>query len=267
LCVHFQIKKHAFDAVLVGTCAILQSVVITLDARGYYSEQWESCVHFLMAFRLLTLPAIKTWLYSLYQLNKMLLNTYWAIIFNLILLITLISYSFASIGNLAFCGKLDGDPGYIDSEATFDTLTRSMVSMFQIFSTNNWNDVMFGVANKTNLWSTVFFITYFIAINIVVVNLFVALICDMISAHWRRGNEGEESRQDLMEKLRQTQRGQGFFGGFAQVAKVLMAENEEKQPSGLTSAAPPPLSAMKRRSLVNLFDNQNEANLSTRIST
>jgi len=150
--VSFVIK---FDAVVIFTSAAFQILTILLDSfAGFYSTQLEACVHMIMVFRIFTLEGFQRWFHRLYELNKVLVDTYWQIIFNLLLLITVISYSFAAIGNLAFCGVLDGntEPEYTDPQATFNTMPRSMASVFQIFSTNNWNDIMFPIANQTNLW-------------------------------------------------------------------------------------------------------------------
>jgi len=257
-------RKEMFDACTVSVCTVLQIVVVVVQhTAGVYSYEIESLVHMLLVLRVLTLDSFRLWLFSLYRLFFVLAGTYWRVILNLVLLMTLISYSFASLGNLAFCGVLDSSdlPGDLDGDyretrvrQSFDTLAMSMMTMFQVFTSNNWNDIMFAVENATNLASTLFFISFFICINICIVNLFVALIADMVTAHWRQGKQGDSEREMLFERLsthQNTTKG-GLFDGVQTASQAL--NNTDRKHCGLGSHGKTyDFSSIRKRSLVRLL--------------
>jgi len=83
--------------------------------------------------------------------------------------------------------------------------------------------------------SSLFFITFYIVVNVVIVNLFVALIADMVTAHWRQGNQTEKEQKKVLRKLKRQQT-KGFFRGIQAVTQALLvtSQNGERHPMSLS---------------------------------
>mmetsp|Transcript_14911 Transcript_14911/g.2500 ORF Transcript_14911/g.2500 Transcript_14911/m.2500 type:complete len:171 (+) Transcript_14911:207-719(+) len=91
------------------------------------------------------------------------------------LLCFLCMFIYALIGMRLFGGKMKDEDGN-HSRANFDTLFWSLITIFQIITGENWNEVMFsGVAN-TNWLSTLYFLSLLVIGNYVLFNLFLAIL-------------------------------------------------------------------------------------------
>mmetsp|Transcript_3036 Transcript_3036/g.4654 ORF Transcript_3036/g.4654 Transcript_3036/m.4654 type:complete len:215 (+) Transcript_3036:320-964(+) len=180
------------------------------------------------------MKSVRGWVSRMYKLSTVLSGTYIRIVVSFLLLIALLSYSFASFGRILYCGTLPS-PSRDTGRASFDTTAKSVMTMFQIFTTNNWSDIMFAVINETNIGSSLFFITFYIVVNVVIVNLFVALIADMVTAHWRQGNQTEKEQKKVLRKLKRQQT-KGFFRGIQAVTQALLvtSQNGERHPMSLS---------------------------------
>lgn len=220
----------AFNMYVVGTAFAAQMLMIGLDEQaGIRSDSWETLVHLILLGRVFSIAAIQKWAVRLYHLNKVLGN-YWALVLSFLILMALVTCSFAALGLLMFNGSLDGAQNERAGRSTFNSMSNSMLCMLQIFATNNWNEIMFAVSNNTGLWACIFFIAYFVLTNIIIVNLFVALIADMVTAHWRQGKQSQVQRQKVLQKLKGL-RTKGFFRGVQMAAKTLMGNETKRKDS------------------------------------
>mmetsp|Transcript_4428 Transcript_4428/g.10420 ORF Transcript_4428/g.10420 Transcript_4428/m.10420 type:complete len:181 (-) Transcript_4428:148-690(-) len=59
---------------------------------------------------------------------------------------------------------------------SFDGFWPAMLSLFQITTTNNWNDVMFTVLPDTRLQYSLFFISFYFIVCMVILNVVTTLI-------------------------------------------------------------------------------------------
>lgn len=105
-------------------------------------------------------------------------------IFNLIVFFFLMSY----LGSIVACEMLRGLIGLEDSQgetnySPFFDLANSFVALYTISSTENWTDIMYaaveGASNDfTRMCYGLFFVSWFILSNFIVLNMFVAVITE-----------------------------------------------------------------------------------------
>jgi len=97
-------------------------------------------------------------------------------------------YVFSVIGeavigdSLGAIDALPGSPmngGYGDM-TNFSTLGVSMVSMFQVIVGNNWNDILYTAMAAKGKGMAVFFIVYYILVQLVLMNIFIAIVVDRV---------------------------------------------------------------------------------------
>eukprot|EP00468_Gymnochlora_sp_CCMP2014_P012962 CAMPEP_0167750866 /NCGR_PEP_ID=MMETSP0110_2-20121227/6230_1 /TAXON_ID=629695 /ORGANISM="Gymnochlora sp., Strain CCMP2014" /LENGTH=1030 /DNA_ID=CAMNT_0007636237 /DNA_START=120 /DNA_END=3212 /DNA_ORIENTATION=+ len=93
----------------------------------------------------------------------------------LLVLLLVVFYVFVVIGMQLFSYRAVGKKPYQEIES-FDTFWKSMLSLFQVTTTNNWNDVMFTVLPETHLWYSMFFISFYFLVCMVVLNVVSTLI-------------------------------------------------------------------------------------------
>jgi hypothetical protein len=88
----------------------------------------------------------------------------------------------ALAGMSLFAGKLDNESFvYGSSRANYDTLFISLVTTFQIVSGENWNDVMFRAMEFNETLGGVYFVTVYGIGNLIVLNLFLAILLENFS--------------------------------------------------------------------------------------
>eukprot|EP00467_Chlorarachnion_reptans_P004554 CAMPEP_0114493652 /NCGR_PEP_ID=MMETSP0109-20121206/4221_1 /TAXON_ID=29199 /ORGANISM="Chlorarachnion reptans, Strain CCCM449" /LENGTH=486 /DNA_ID=CAMNT_0001670613 /DNA_START=242 /DNA_END=1703 /DNA_ORIENTATION=+ len=90
-------------------------------------------------------------------------------------LLLVIFYIFVVIGMQTFSYRAVGKSPYQKIES-FDGFWPAMLSLFQITTTNNWNDVMFTVLPDTRLQYSLFFISFYFIVCMVILNVVTTLI-------------------------------------------------------------------------------------------
>jgi voltage-gated sodium channel len=112
------------------------------------------------------------------------------IILELLSLMLIVTYIFAIIGMEIFSHEsLDIPPhSYIES---FDTFPKAMLSLFQISTTNNWQEVMYPAVDDTSIYHSLYFLLYFFIICIVILNILATLIIAAYSKITQQANNSE----------------------------------------------------------------------------
>ncbi|XP_071834733.1 uncharacterized protein [Apostichopus japonicus] len=112
---------------------------------------------------------------------------------DLIILILIIGYFYAVLGWESFSHikpnlSYEADHYNYECGLGFDTFACSLLIVFQIVTTSNWHEIMNSAMLSTSSWSCIYFVTCFLVINMVVMNLFVAIA---IEAFNKLGKEKE----------------------------------------------------------------------------
>ncbi|XP_033096631.1 uncharacterized protein LOC117100901 isoform X2 [Anneissia japonica] len=134
--------------------------------------------------------------FNLYQTKKLITlftTRIFPVMFDLIVLVFIIIYFYAIIGFESFSGRTR-NPLYSSSHYDyccglgFDTFSCALLVIFQIVTTSNWHEIMNSVMKSTSDFTCIYFVTCYIVINLVVMNLFVAIA---IEAFNKLGTEKE----------------------------------------------------------------------------
>lgn len=140
------------------------------------------CVRLLRIFKV-----TKYWL-SLRSLVASLINSMRAIA-SLLLLLFLFIVIFALLGMQVFGGKFAETTSGIEENhrSNFDTFSQSLLTVFQILTGEDWNEVMYiginayGGVDSMGIWACLFFIILFICGNYILLNVFLAIAVDNLA--------------------------------------------------------------------------------------
>ncbi|CAH1261386.1 TPCN1 [Branchiostoma lanceolatum] len=113
----------------------------------------------------------------------MLFMKIYPVMFDLLLLVFIIIYMYSTLGMEIFFRK---DPNTINMEYEtslweykcglgFQTFLCSLAVVFQVVTTSNWHEIMNAAIINTNHASLLYFVSCYIVVNLVVMNLFVAI--------------------------------------------------------------------------------------------
>lgn len=145
-------------------------------------------VSVLRCVRLLRIFKVTRYWYSLRNLVASLINSMRAIA-SLLLLLFLFIMIFALLGMQVFGGKFAETASGIEESprSNFDTFSQSLLTVFQILTGEDWNEVMYvginaygGVQSK-GIWACLFFIILFICGNYILLNVFLAIAVDNLA--------------------------------------------------------------------------------------
>eukprot|EP00854_Cymbomonas_tetramitiformis_P005080 gene5080-6184_t len=92
-------------------------------------------------------------------------------------LLSLFIAVFAIIGLHVF-----GELGALDSGTSFTNIWKSTVTVFQLLTLDNWNEVMMNVVDLTNWGSSLYFVAWVIIGNYIFLSLFLAVVMDAFDA-------------------------------------------------------------------------------------
>lgn len=133
----------------------------------------------LRAFRLLRIfRVVRSWT-NLRKILKAVLRSISSIA-NLALLVGLIVFIFALIGMQFFPGFPVNDYGFV-FRCNFNSLSLSLILMFILLTNENWVYFMYSYVPEYGKISSLFFILMIIFGNIMLLNLFLAVILNEIS--------------------------------------------------------------------------------------
>lgn len=145
-------------------------------------------VSVLRCVRLLRIFKVTKYWFSLRNLVASLINSMRAIA-SLLLLLFLFIVIFALLGMQVFGGKFAETTSGIDEmhRSNFDTFAQSLLTVFQILTGEDWNEVMYiginayGGVNSYGIWACLFFIVLFICGNYILLNVFLAIAVDNLA--------------------------------------------------------------------------------------
>ncbi|OAG40729.1 hypothetical protein AYO21_05027 [Fonsecaea monophora] len=123
---------------------------------------------------------------------------------NLILFVFLFTFLAAILASQLFRGDIPS----VDAEGevigvSFFDIWNSFVGMYQVFSSENWTTLMYNATQFNNIWDTawlsaIFFILWFVVSNLIVLNMFIAVIQESFDV-----SEDEKRLQQVKAFLKQ----------------------------------------------------------------
>jgi hypothetical protein len=168
-----------------------------------------TAVSALRAFRLIKIIKLALRWDSLKLLIDSIAHTISAI-GNFTILLCLFIYVYSLLGMQFFAGSvkfdLDGNLDLVNGtspRANFDSLLWAFVTVFQVLVGDGWTDVMFSCIRSVGWGSTVYFISLMVFGNIILLNLFLAIIIgnfEEASIIMKEMKYIEEKRQALMRQ-------------------------------------------------------------------
>lgn len=169
----FRSKRNCVDLALAVVTTILQVPVIKNSGQPY---AWLSIFQILRIYRVvlafdITRNLILTVLGNFYGLA------------NLILFVLLLCFLGAIFATQIFRGELPEINVEQDEylEVTFFNIWNAFLGMYQMFSSENWTDILYDVTSYNRIWGNgwigaTFCILWFILANFIVLNMFIAVI-------------------------------------------------------------------------------------------
>ncbi|CAH1793102.1 unnamed protein product [Owenia fusiformis] len=102
------------------------------------------------------------------------------VMFDLIMLVIIIIYFYGILGLEFFHGYepvRTYESGHYEYQCGlgFDTLSCSFLAVFQVVTTSNWHEIMNAAIVSTSYWASLYFVTCYLIIDMVVMSLFVAI--------------------------------------------------------------------------------------------
>eukprot|EP01062_Namystynia_karyoxenos_P002769 TRINITY_DN1097_c0_g2_i1.p1 TRINITY_DN1097_c0_g2~~TRINITY_DN1097_c0_g2_i1.p1 ORF type:complete len:2446 (+),score=704.96 TRINITY_DN1097_c0_g2_i1:141-7478(+) len=192
---YFSDGWNTFDALVV---------LVSLGELGFLGSSGN--VSMLRALRILRVLKIARRFQSLQRWVKIILDSLRAS-FTLSVLICLLVFIYTLLGmqlmGNQFCG-LDEDCEKSNASCTcvpranFDNVGTGMLTMFQILTGEDWNQIMYNGMRATGPAVSIFFVTYFFVGNYLMLNLFVAIFLSQASQATQDAEK--EGEQEVMPR-------------------------------------------------------------------
>ncbi|XP_075241341.1 muscle calcium channel subunit alpha-1-like isoform X7 [Convolutriloba macropyga] len=183
---------NRFDTVVVFT-SILELVLMSAKLMPAIGVSVLRCIRLLRIFKV-----TKYWT-SLRNLISSLLNSLRSIM-SLLLLLFLFILIFALLGMQVFGGKFNSlNDNEEKPRSNFDTFWQALVTVFQILTGEDWNEVMYngiesmGGIRDLGFVACIYFIVLFICGNYILLNVFLAIAVDNLADADSLSNAQEEA--------------------------------------------------------------------------
>ncbi|XP_063716759.1 muscle calcium channel subunit alpha-1-like isoform X2 [Symsagittifera roscoffensis] len=190
---------NRFDTVVVFT-SILELVLMSAELMPAIGVSVLRCIRLLRIFKV-----TKYWT-SLRNLISSLLNSLRSIM-SLLLLLFLFILIFALLGMQVFGGKFNSlNDNEEKPRSNFDTFWQALVTVFQILTGEDWNEVMYngiesmGGIRDLGFVACIYFIVLFICGNYILLNVFLAIAVDNLADADSLGNAQEEAEAAKKKK-------------------------------------------------------------------
>lgn len=224
----FRSKRNIVDLALAIITTVIQIPSIKNSGQPY---SWLTFFQIVRIYRVvlavdLTRQLIMTVLGNFYGLA------------NLILFVFLLCFLGAIFASQIFRGELPYESEQQETlEVTFFTIWNSFLGMYQIFSSENWTEIMYNVTSYNVIWDNgwigaAFCILWFILANFIVLNMFIAVIQENFDV-----SEDEKRLQQVKAFLSQRRFGQNQNGTLSLSAVFKLGQARRQDPLDFGSAA------------------------------
>lgn len=182
------------------------------------------------------------------------------VLFDLIIMVGIIAYLYSVLGLEIFYGykvntAIDSShTDHYDCGLGFDDFRCGMLIMFQMVTTSNWHEVMNSAMMATSKWASIFFVTSYVVINLVVMNLFVAIAIEAFNKLATIDEEelpGTDPLQDTQPEKEQATIGEVAKQFFTSVIASSREDRVHPEPILTPEARRRSISAVSRTSIRN----------------
>nr|CCA18882.1 similar to sodium channel putative [Albugo laibachii Nc14] len=207
-CVYARDRFNLFDAFIV----VMSMLELILSPPSFLSKNRPSRgnVSALRTFRLFRVFKLARNWKSFRELLALIIRAV-AGIANFAVLLFLFIYIYALLGIQFYANtmRFDADAYAVSAahgtdlafwnaqlpRSNFDSLLWAFVTVFQVITGENWNNVMYDAIRANGFTASIYFISLVILGNFILMNLFLALLLDNFAG--KGGNDTEERQQDL----------------------------------------------------------------------
>ncbi|TAQ88335.1 hypothetical protein B7494_g3339 [Chlorociboria aeruginascens] len=167
----YQDKRNWFDL----TLAIITTIILLPPIRNSGQPYaWLTVFQILRIYRVVLAVPITRSLITLVLGNAMGIG-------NLMLFVFLITFLISIFAVQLFRGELPTENAQGSIETTFFTIYNTFLGMYQVMSSENWTTLLYNITTYDNARNTawigaIFFIGWFTLSNLILVNMFIAVI-------------------------------------------------------------------------------------------
>ncbi len=158
-------------------------LIVAISIFEVFSDANTSGISVLRTFRLLRLVKLFRFIKTLKRQIVVMVKTLDSVA-TFCLLVLLFMFIFSTLGMHLFgCKfyKLDEDGEKIFDRKNFDSLFWSMITVFQILTQEDWNEVMYMGMETSGPWASIYFILLMVFGNYVLFSLLVAILVEGFS--------------------------------------------------------------------------------------
>ena len=197
-----------FDGVVV-----LLSIVELVFLTGSSTISAFRAIRIFKVIRVLRVARLFRYMQSMVMITKVMSQSFSKFI-NLALLLLLFILIFALLGMQLFSGRFDFEEGV--PRSNFDSFHWAFVTIFQVLSMENWQDVLYSaMRSSAGPFSSLFLIVWVFFGNFVLLNLFLAILLDSFN------NVDEEDEENTSVDTSTTQ--------FTQKKSILGSTAQKKE--------------------------------------
>ena len=146
------------------------------------------------------------------------------------ILLLIVMFIFALLGMQLYAGEFTPELFDEKPRAHFDNLFWSFVTVFQVLTGENWNEVLYDGMKVNGIISVIFFLTLTFVGNYIIFNLFLAILLEQFD---QSGDEDSDVEEESSKSPRTSP---------SKSAKVAPSERKTPEPNSSAKVAPAPSS-------------------------
>ncbi|KIX07286.1 uncharacterized protein Z518_01939 [Rhinocladiella mackenziei CBS 650.93] len=245
----FRGKRNWFDLLLAIVTTVMQIPVIRNSGQPY---AWLTAFQIARIYRVVLAVRVTR------ELVMVVFGNVEGLL-NLILFVFLFTFLAAILASQLFRG--DFPPADAEGETipvTFFDIWNSFLGMYQVFSSENWTALVYNATQFNLIWDTawlgaMFFILWFIIANLIVLNMFIAVIQESFDV-----SEDEKRLQQVKAFLKQKEASGGASGNLSLAAVFKMGRDSIRHRDALEYGSAAVEQLLKEAVVKDFLDEQEE---------
>ncbi|KAH8727532.1 Ion transport protein-domain-containing protein [Phaeosphaeriaceae sp. PMI808] len=229
---HFFNAKHNITDLIIAIITTVIQIPLIKEAHGGKAYAWLTIFQIVRVYRVvLAVPMTR-------DLIMIVLGNFSGL-FNLILFVFLLTFLASIFASQLFRGEIpETDDSGKTTRVPFFTIWNSFLGMYQIFSSENWTTILYGVTgyqekNGTAWIGASFCVIWFIFANFIVLNMFIAVIQENFDV-----SEDEKRLQQVKAFLQQKEQGlSSSYGNLSLSSIFKIGQANRRDPLDYGSAA------------------------------
>lgn len=220
----FKSKSNNFDLLLAIVTSIMQIPAIRNSGQPY---AWLTAFQIARIYRIVIAVRVT---------RELVMTVFRNIggLLNLIVFVFLFTFLAAILASQLFRGDFPShDPAGDTIDVTFFNIWNSFIGMYIVFSSENWSSMMYNATQFNLIWNTawlsaIFFILWFIVSNLIVLNMFIAVIQESFDV-----SEDEKRLQQVKAFLKQKEVSTSTSGNLSLTAVFKLGRDSERHREAL----------------------------------